>query len=124
MHELYELKEKLMAELEDYGKGELSAGSLEIVDKLTHTIKNLCKIIDEYDDGASGNYPMDGSYRRSYRGSYAQRRDSRGRYSRYSRDGYSRDGDLVEELRDLMQDAPDERTRQEFQRFITKIEQM
>ena len=33
-------------------------------------------------------------------------------------------GAMVEELRDLMQDAPDEQTRMEFQRFISKIEQM
>ena len=126
MHELYELKDMLMKELEEYGsKGELSAGTLEIVDKLTHTIKNLCKIIDEYDEGNSGYYPMayeGGMNRRSYRRSYAQRRDSRGRYS--NERGYSRDGGLVEELRELMQEAPDERTRQEFQRFINKMETM
>lgn len=51
------------------------------------------------------------------------RRDSMGRYSS---DGYSMGGseELVEELRDLMQDAPDDRTRQEFQKFIQKLEQM
>lgn len=125
MHELYDLKDMLMKELEEYGsKGELSAGTLDIVDKLAHATKNLCKIIDEYDDGNSGYYPMayesrGGNSRRSYRGSY-QRRDSMGRYSR----NYSRDGGLVEELRELMQEAPDERTKQEFQRFISKIEQM
>ena len=32
--------------------------------------------------------------------------------------------EMVEELRDLMQDAPDEQTRKEFQRFIQKLEQM
>ena len=125
MHELYELKDMLMKELEEYGsKGELSAGTLDIVDKLAHATKNLCKIIDEYDDGNSGYYPMayenrGGNSRRSYRGSY-QRRDSMGRYSR----NYSRDGGLVEELRELMQEAPDDRTRQEFQKFITKMESM
>ena len=48
MHEIYELKEMLMQELEEYGrKGELKdVGSLEIIDKLAHTIKNLCKIIE------------------------------------------------------------------------------
>ena len=115
MHDLYELKEMLLKELEEYGsKGELSAGTLDIVDKLSHTVKNLCKIIDAYedDDGYSGNMP----YRRSYR----TRRDSRGRYS----NGYARDEGMVAELRSLMQDAPDERTRQEFQRFISKIESM
>lgn len=132
MKELYELKEILCKELKEYGKkGELSTGSLDVVDKLAHTVKNLDRIIDTYDDNYSGMYPYtydDGSMggNRSMRGrSYAQRRDSRGRYSNtYSRDGYSRDGGMVEELRELMQDAPDERTRQEFQRFISKIESM
>lgn len=57
------------------------------------------------------------SYRGSYRGSYARgrnaRRDSMGRYSREQ--GYSMaNDDMVMELRELMQDAPDERTRMEF----------
>jgi hypothetical protein len=43
---------------------------------------------------------------------------------RYSSRGYSRDQEMVSELRELMNDAKDERTRQEFQRFISKIEQM
>lgn len=140
MNELYELKEMLMKELKEYGsKGELSAGTLDIVDKLTHTIKNLCKIIEEYEEAEySGNYPYmsyDGrSYNdgRSYRGSYRDgmsgargrtnaRRDSMGRYS--SERGYSRTG-LADELRGLMADAPDERTRQEIQRLADKLESM
>ena len=32
--------------------------------------------------------------------------------------------EMIDELRDLMQDAPDEQTRMEFQRFIQRIEQM
>lgn len=116
MHELYELKELLIKELKEYGaKGELSTGSLDTIDKLAHATKNLCKVIESYEDeeGHSGDYPM---MRRPYRGSY------RGRS--YNRDGYSRGGDLVDELRDLMHDAKDDRTRQEFQRFISKIENM
>ena len=67
MHELYELKDMLMKELEEYGsKGELTSGSLEVVDKLSHTIKNLCKIIEEYGD----DYSMDGG---SYRGGNSRR---------------------------------------------------
>lgn len=124
MNELYELKEMLMKELETYGKkGELTGGSLEVVDKLTHTLKNLCKIIDDMDGNYSGmTYPYrGGSYARG-RGRNA-RRDAMGRYS--SNDGYSRAADdMVQELRELMQDAPDDRTRQEFQRFIQKLEQM
>lgn len=78
-----------------------------------------------------GGYSMRGgnSYRYDGEGSYARgrgrnaKRDSMGRYS--SEGGYSMAGDeMIDELRDLMQDAPDEQTRMEFQRFIQKIEQM
>ncbi len=47
MHKLYKLKETLMEELEAYGaKGEMTAGSLDVVDKLAHAIKNICRIIE------------------------------------------------------------------------------
>ena len=128
MHDLYELRELLCKELKEYGKnGELNAGSLDVVDKLAHAVKNLDRIIGADEDGYSSHYPYyggvyaDGSPRYS-RGSYARRRDSMGRYSR--NDGYSRDGGMVDELRDLMEQTQDDRKRQEFQRFIQKIESM
>ena len=72
MHELYELKEMLCKELEEYGRnGDLSAGSLEIVDKLAHALKNVDKIIESKEE-ESGEYSSaggEGSYRGgSYRG--------------------------------------------------------
>lgn len=131
MHALYDLKEMLCKELEEYGKkGELSAGTLDIVDKLTHTIKNLDKIIEVYEEEEYSNYG--GSYNngnmmpgrsQSYargRGRNA-RRDSMGRYSS---DGYSRTGDMVDRLRELMTEAPDDRTRQEIQRLADRMAQM
>lgn len=146
MHEIYELKEMLCKELEKYGaKGDLSAGELEIVDKLAHTVKNLCKIVEAYEEEEgeySGN--MGGmSYQRgggqggnrggnrgggsNRGGSYARerntRRDNMGRYS--SERGYSRAADdMVEQLRDMMEEAPDQQTRKEIQRLISKMEQM
>lgn len=127
MHELYELKEKLMEELEAYGKRELSAGSLEVVDKLAHSIKNICKILEESDGegysregGDNGRYSYDdGSYLRNGGGSYARnrRRDSMGRYSRAA--GVE---EMVETVRGMMQDLPQE-VRQDAQRFLTKLEQ-
>ena len=137
MHELYELKDMLCKELKEYGtKGELTAGSLDVVDKLTHAMKNLDKVIEAYEeeDGeySSRSYPdgMGGSYRGysregnrggSYRGSYARgrmnaRRDSMGRYSR--------DDGMGEELRELMQDAPNEAIKRDIQRLVDKMEQM
>ena len=71
--------------------------------------------------GNSYRYEGEGSYARG-RGRNAKR-DAMGRYS--SRGGYSMAGDeMIEELRDMMQDAPDDQTRMEFQRFISKIEKM
>lgn len=138
MKDLYELKEKLCEELKQYGKKEMSAGSLDVVDKLAHTIKNLDKIIENYEEeGYSGDYMSNASYRNSRRGgnsresresrynegrSYRRGRDAMGRY--VSRDGYSYDGDMVSELKELMEEAPDDRTKQEFKRFISKIESM
>lgn len=127
MHEIYELKERLLKELEEYGrKGDLSTGSLDVVDKLAHTVKNLCKILEESDEGYSnGMRYTDGMYRdgRSYaRGRTGNvRRDNMGRYSR---NGYSYDGeDMVDQLRDLMNDAPDH-VKSDIQRLINKVEKM
>ena len=80
MHELYELKEKLMKELNEYASEEMSAGSLEVIDKLSHAIKNICKIIESAEDeeySERGNYSREG-YSRNY---------SRERGGRYSREG-------------------------------------
>jgi hypothetical protein len=72
--------------------------------------------------------PMHGglSYRnKPYRASYARgRRRGANQYGSYAMEGYSRNEDMVEELRDLMNEAPDEKTRREFEHFIRKIEQM
>lgn len=132
MHELYELKEKLCEELKEYGGQEMSVGSLDVVDKLTHTIKNLDKIIEAYDEEYSedmGGESYDGSYRGSYRGgsyrggSYRDGRSYR-RGRSYARGRYSRDDEMISELTELMESAPNEKTKQEFKRFIAKIESM
>jgi hypothetical protein len=137
MHELYELKDRLMKELEEYGKQDLTAGSLEVVDKLSHSIKNICKIIESYEDedgysmrGRSYDDGTDGmSMRSSYRNSYARgrgsnvRRDSMGRYSRDDRYSYA-DGveELVENVKGVMNDLP-QNLKQDAQRFVQKLEQ-
>lgn len=139
MHAIYDLKDMLCEELEEYGQKEkLDVGGLEIVDKLAHTIKNLDKIIETYEDNeySSENYYDESMRRESYargrqndqgrRGSsYARgrgrgaKRDSMGRYSRAEGNEM-----MVNELRELMEDAPDERTKMEFKKFIQKMEQM
>lgn len=67
MKALYELKEMLCKELDEIAhKGELTAGGLETVHKLTDTIKNIDKIMMLEEDGEYSE----------------RRRDSMGRYSR------------------------------------------
>ena len=132
MEALYALRDMLCGELEEYGKkGELSAGTLDIVDKLTHAIKNLDKIIaveegaDYSSAGGSYGYDGDGYGGMMPRtgGSYARgrmnaRRDSRGRYSGR---GYSRTGDIADRLREIAEDVPDEKTKQEIHRMISRM---
>ena len=137
--DLHELCETLSREIGETNEkirkagGKLSAGDLEYVDKLTHALKSVkatIAMMEDEGEGYSGHYPywMGGSYddgnmggNRSMRGRSYARRDSMGRYSR---DGYSRDADMVEELRELMNDAKDDHTRHEFNRFIEKLESM
>lgn len=162
--ELYDLCEVVNRAIKDANEkirnagGKLTAGDVDYVDKLTHTLKSIKTTIamieheDEYSEGrgytydsmsyARGTnrsmpnrmYPGGSSYDdMSYNdgNSYARgrgrnaKRDSMGRYS--SERGYSRDDakkDMMSDLREIMQDAPDEQTRQEFQRFMNKLETM
>lgn len=86
MHKLEELREMLMEELEKCSdKGELSAGSLEVIDKLAHAIKSIDTIMAMEEGGYSNEYSNEYSNARG-RGRNA-RRDSMGRYSRGSYDG-------------------------------------
>ncbi len=139
MHTYYEVKEMLHKELADIvKKGELSAGSLETIDKLLNSIKNSCKIImyEEYsEDGysyADGDHDIhEYSYARG-RGSDA-RRDSRGRYSsanysnaRYPKMRYSYDegkDEKVEMLREMMQEVSSDEERRALQKIIRRMEQ-
>jgi hypothetical protein len=122
------LSEKIADKTRKIKNGGMNDGDLETIDKLTHSLASVKKIMAFMEDeGYSGYYPMSytdgGSYRNSYRSSYArgrgQRRDSMGRYS--GERGYSR-SDLADKMRDLMIDAPDDRTRQEMQRMVEKLE--
>lgn len=147
MKEYYDIKEMLRKELKEYAhKSELSAGSLDVIHKLTDTIKNLDKIElleageyydeDSYDDG--------GSYARG-RGRNAKR-DRMGRYSREGEGGgygrgnsYARGGDydrddgmmyarddgkehVIRDVRDMMKYAKNEHEREAFRRVLEELE--
>lgn len=138
MHGLMNLKEMLCEELERYGESpELSKSSLEMIDKLAHACKNVCKIIEAKEEMKYSGSMRGGSYRGSYDdGSYYG--------SRYSRDGYyyddgnsyrrgraangrfvSRDAsEMARKLREMMEEAPDEASKREIQRLADKMESM
>jgi hypothetical protein len=132
--DLHELCETLDREIKDANEkirssgGKLSAGDLDYIDKLTHALKSIkttIAMVEADDDGESGRYmPHYGMYANSYgrEESYRRGRDSMGRYT--SRRGYSYDNGMIDELRDLMKSAPDERTKNEFRNFISRIESM
>lgn len=94
MRKMKELKEMLCKELDRItDKGELSASSLDVIDKLTHSIKSIETII------AMNDYSGDDYSRDGYSG---RRRDSMGRYSRDYGRAYSErySGDDMMKLKD------------------------
>lgn len=134
MHGLMELKKKLIRELEEYSQnGKFSKEDVETIKYMASAVDHLCNILMDEDgeysnrgdgysnrnDGMSRNYGG-GSYARG-RGRNA-RRDSMGRYSN---EGYSRtDGveELVDNVRSMMQDLP-QNLQMDAKRFIQKLEQ-
>jgi len=72
----------------------------------------------DYSNERGGYSNERGGYSNERGGNYSNR-------SEYSnRGGYSRNSNMIMELRELMEDAPDERTRMEFEKFIRKMENM
>lgn len=135
MKAMHELKDMLCREIDKIAKkGELSAGSLETVHKLTDTVKNIDKImmLESEEDGYSergrkrdnmGRYSRDGGMmggwdvRGSYGGghSYDEGGSSYAMGGNYRRSGgYSRaDGKdkMLHELGEMMEDADHEQRK-------------
>lgn len=130
MHKLYELKDKLMKELEEYAdNGKFSKDDVEAIKYTASAIDHICNIMEDADGEYSemnmapyayggGSYARGGRGGRSYaRGRMNARRDAMGRYSRAGED-------IAEQLRGIMHDAPDERIRMEIERLANKVEGM
>lgn len=136
MEKLHELKEKLWAELDELAdKREMGAGDLEVVHKITDTIKNIDKICaledGEYSEAVDGmDYGRGSSYanrgKHYVRGHYSRdggmdgyssrRRDSRGRYSRD--DGRS---EMMEHL-EMAMDTATGQDKETIKRFMRQLE--
>lgn len=140
---MHKLIEYICDELEEIERkvekgSKLSMAEIQYADTLAHMKKNILKS-DEMMEGVEGNsYAMGeyagnrqqrmngGNYRYGGENSYARgrgrnaRRDSMGRYSRnYS---YGND-EMIEQLEELKEDAP-EGLKQEIQKLISKVESM
>ena len=129
METFEKLKKMLCKELDELvEKGDLKAGSLDVVDKLTHSIKSLDTIIAMEEAG----YSRDGGY------SGARRRDSMGRfaydhyddgnyYGGYSGRRYSRDegkSQMIDHMEDMMEKAESSQVREVLQSAISKLKNM
>lgn len=130
MQELERLKDMLCKELYEISeKGELNAGALETVHKLTDTIKNIDKIEMLENEGEYG-YKSRASYGNDYmmRDGHDGRRGTYyigGHYSRGSGSRYSRgDGkeSMLRHMREMMEDAGTEKEREAIKRCISQIE--
>lgn len=132
MNAIYDIRDMVCEELDKIAEqGELTAGSLEAIHKLTDTLKNTYKIEmleesgESYNGGweASGTYP-DRSYRsdrngRSYADGNSYARRSRGRYSRSDASEM-----MVKKLDEMISQASDEKVRRALEMAKGKIEKM
>lgn len=141
MKELYEAKETVGNEIGDLNKkirnngGKITGADVDLLDKLTHSMKSLattCAMLEAEEEGYSGHYmPMPYGYSRNGNGYSRNGNDHSGngggysrRYSRESRDGYgySGKGDMTDQLRQMMDEAPDDLTRREIQKLMERME--
>lgn len=113
MHNLYNLKTKLIKELEGFAEqGELTKTSLDAVDKIAHATKNLIKVIEdceEYNYSNSRGMSYVDPHMSSYnRGSYAE--------------GYSRSEEqLKNQIYSLMDGTTDTRTKEELRKLAERF---
>ena len=139
--ELYEMKETIANEIGEANKrirqagGKLNAGDVDIIDKLAHSMKSLattCAMLEAEEDGYSGRnapaYNPGITYAREGHDGYS-RNDSGNNgsyshkgYSRENRNGYSRAGSMTEQLRQMMDEAPDDMTRNEIRKLMDRME--
>lgn len=120
---MHKIKSQLMDELKKYERMEkLPSGSLDVIHKITDTIKNIDKI-EMLEDG-EGSYDFDegSSYRRN------THRDALGRYSRESEgrhsEGYSRNKDHIMSTFDEMIESASGKEKEILMRCMKEIERI
>jgi hypothetical protein len=143
LKEVYDLKETVGHKIAQANKkikangGDIENDDIGMIDELSHSLKSLvttCAMLEaEEDGGYSGHYaPMWNpgvhyGYGNAGRDDYSRNGGgneggySRNRYSRMGRDGYSRNGDMSDQLRQMMDEAPDEVTRMEIKKLMDRM---
>ena len=140
--ELREMKDTIAREIEEANQRirqsgrDLNAGDVEIIDKLTHSMKSVATTIAMLEAEEDGRYSngwgqVYGDYRETpgrerrtgYSGNYGSyARNREGRYTREGRTGgYSRGMDWNEHLRQMMDEAPDEATRMDIKKLMDRM---
>lgn len=144
---MYKLRDRLEEELDKiFDRGNLTAETLTLIDKITHSMKSIDTIcaMEEYGEE---DYSQEGGY--SGRNSYARgrgrnaKRDSMGRYARdnggmgnggsgnsygrrYYRDGrsydrgYSGADDMMDMFNEMMNNASDSKEREVIQKMMNQ----
>lgn len=124
MHTYYKVKDMLCDELERIAsKDELSTSMLDIVDKLTHSIKSIDTII-AMEDYEGGHSERGMSYARRRRGGMSYDTDM-GHETVYARRGYSRDDNkehLISRLENMAMDTTDEHMKATIHKCINELE--
>ena len=123
MHKLYDLKDRLIEEMEDYAdRSNLSKEDVEVIKYMASAADHLCNILEKADMEDDYSMAMRGRYSRRGRGrsyesdgySMTQRRDSMGRYSRAKED-------FKMELQELINDAPNDKVREKMQNIMYEM---
>ena len=145
LKEVYELKETVGHKIAQANKkirangGDIENDDIEMIDELSHSLVSLvksCMMLEaEEGGGYSERYaPMwnpgisYGYMGQETRENYSRAGGgnnggySRNRYSREYRNGYSRAGDMTDQLRQMMDEAPDETTRMEIRKLMDRME--
>lgn len=153
MDYMFELKDMLCEELEMIvGKGELSHSSLDMVQKITDTIKNIDKIEmlegqnsfgssyggsygDSYAENSGyserrysregGNSSRGGSSYDEIGESYRRGRNQMGQFTSRAYRGYSREGGkerMISQLRSMMNTAETDKEKESIQKCIKSLE--
>lgn len=136
MDALYCLRDMLNAELDNVVAGYQGNIPLDIVDKITHSLKSVETIIamkegNEYKDNSYANGSYNSYGNQSYGGykpsSYANAgRNYNNRYNNYrmSRSYGNGKEEMMSELHEMMNEAKSEQEKQAFQQFINQMQNM